>query len=67
MLNKIEGYGEIKTRNVHNWYKNKRKVLKKKGVKVISSFEEEVLGNLMICAFEKADNVSTIGICNYYL
>ena len=67
MLNKIKGYAEIKTRNIQNWYTNKTKVLKKKGVKVISSFEEEVLGNLMICVFEKADNVSNAMIFSCHL
>ena len=52
---------------MQNWYKNKTKALNIKGLKVISSSEEEVLGNLMICVFEKADNVSTAMICHLLL
>ena len=60
ILRNSSGYAKIYTRNIHNWYRNKKKVLGKKGVKVISLFEEEVLGNLMICTLENADNVSNI-------
>ena len=35
-----------------------KKVLGKKGVKVISLFEEEVLGTLMLCTLEETEKVS---------
>ena len=58
MLRNISGYAELNSRNIQNWYRNKKKVLGKKGVKVISLFEEEVLGNLMLCTLEETDKVS---------
>lgn len=55
MLRNISGYAELKSRNIQNWYRNKKKYWEKK---VISLFEEEVLGTLMLCTLEETEKVS---------
>ena len=57
LLSSRSGYSEIKTMSIKYWYLNSEKERRKRGRKVVQSFEAEVLGNLMICILEKKDTV----------
>ena len=57
VLSSRSGYSEIKTMSIKYWYQNSEKERKKRGRKVVKSFEAEVLGNFMICILEENDTV----------
>ena len=57
LLSSRPGYSDISIRSIKYWYVNSEKERLKRGRKVEKSFEEEILGNLMICNFEENETV----------
>lgn len=58
LLLNYSGYCSLVPQNIRNWYLKKDLNRKKRGVKVVQSFEAEVLGNLMICIMERNNEVT---------
>ena len=52
------GYCTLHPMNILNWMKMRNKKHRVKGKKIDKSFEAEVLGNVMICMYEKSSSVS---------
>lgn len=58
LLLNYSGYCSLVPQNIRNWYINKDNKNKKRGRKVVETFEAEVLGNVMICIMERRNEVS---------